>query len=87
TGIGEIYQEDSIYWLARSIKEHEEKISKHRDFNGLIIRLENLLRKFYLKNREKIKTTVRLKKAVSSLLNFLVVQESMLGYMLRDEIV
>lgn len=87
TGIGEIYQEESIYWLARSIKEHEEKIVQHRDFKGLIIRLENLLRKFCLRNREKIKTTVRLKKSLSNLLNFLVSQESMAGYMLRDEIV
>lgn len=87
TGIGEIYQEDSIYWLARSIKENEDKIVKHRDFKGLIDRLENLLRKFCLRNRDKIKSTVRLKKAVTSLLNFLVSQESVTGYMLRDDMV
>ena len=87
TGIGELYQEESIYWLANSIKNHEVKISKHRDFKELIISLESLLKKFSLRNKEKIKTTIRLKKAVVILLNFLVTQESMTGYMLREEIV
>ncbi|EPN9321303.1 hypothetical protein ACT4T3_002663 [Acinetobacter baumannii] len=87
TGIGELYQEESIYWLANSIKNHEVKISKHRDFKELIVSLENLLKKFSLRNKERIKTTIRLKKAVIVLLNFLVTQESMTGYMLREEIV
>lgn len=87
TGIGELYQEESIYWLARSINNYQDKISKHRDFKALIISLESLLKKYVLRNKEKIRTTVRLKKAVTALLNFLVIQESMIGYMLRDEIV
>ena len=39
TGIGEIYQEESIYWLARSMNNYQDKISNHRDFKVLIISL------------------------------------------------
>ncbi|HYT45848.1 MAG TPA: hypothetical protein VEP90_26210, partial [Methylomirabilota bacterium] len=48
--------------------------------------LENLIRRYILKNRQKTKTTAQIKKQVMVILNFLVERGSTTGYMLREDI-
>jgi hypothetical protein len=48
--------------------------------------LENLIRKYIYKNREKIRKTQKLKGEVLIILNFLIEKGSVVGYMLRENI-
>lgn len=85
-GIGSIYLEESIYWLSKAIDENANTLSQHRDFVELIAELEILLRKFYLKNKQRIKQIGRLRNAIYKLLDFLIENKSSTGYLLRDEL-
>ena len=48
--------------------------------------LENLVKKYIYKNREKIKKTKKLKQEVLIILDFLIERGSVVGYILRENI-
>ncbi len=48
--------------------------------------LEKLARKYVHENRDQIRTKIRIKEDLLVVLNFLVAKESVVGYMLRENI-
>ena len=48
--------------------------------------LENLCRKYIYENREKIRRTKRLKQETLVILDFLIEKASVIGYLLRENI-
>ncbi len=83
--IGSNFLNDGIVWVS-------EILAKNKNLNldkleaNTIYYLENLVKKYIYKNREKIRKTKRLKQEVLVILNFLVEKGSVVGYMLRESI-
>jgi len=51
-----------------------------------IFYIENIVRRYILMNRQKIKKILKLKKNIVTILNFLVERGSVTGYLLREDI-
>ncbi len=83
--IGSKFLDDSIYWIATIIDKNPELTSADLDTNTIYY-LENLIRKHILVDRQSIKRNTKEKKAVISILNFLVEHGSPTGYLLREDI-
>jgi hypothetical protein len=85
TDIGSRFLEDGISWLSDIIQRTPKLVSDKLEVNTVYY-LENLIRKYVLTNRSKIKRTVKIKDAVMVILNFLVERGSVTGYLLREDI-
>jgi hypothetical protein len=85
TDIGSRFLEDGISWLSDIIQRTPKLVSDKLEVNTVYY-LENLIRKYVLTNRSKIKRTVKIKDAVMVILNFLVERGSITGYLLREDI-
>ncbi len=77
--------EDGIFWLSSIIGRTPKLVSDELDVNTVYY-LENLIRRYALTNRSKIKKTRKTKDAVIATLNFLVERGSITGYLLREDI-
>jgi hypothetical protein len=51
-----------------------------------IFYIENIVRRYILMNRKKIKKILKLKKNIVIILNFLIERGSVTGYLLREDI-
>ncbi|MCP4748799.1 MAG: ATP-binding protein [Desulfobacteraceae bacterium] len=83
--IGSNYLIEGVGWISNMIKNnknlHTDKLENHTlDY------IENLLRKYIYKNRENIRKTKQKKKEVLIILDFLIGKASVVGYMLRENI-
>ena len=83
-GVGSLYIDDGIIWIANII-ENNKNISKLE--TNTIFYLESLVRKFIYKNRENIRKRKDLKEKILIILDFLVKEGSVVGYMLRESII
>lgn len=83
--IGSNYLEDGITWISTIIEKNENLLTEELETNTLYY-LENLMRRYISKNRLKLRTTLRVKKQVIIILNFLVERGSTTGYWLRDDV-
>ncbi|WP_457635628.1 AVAST type 4 anti-phage nuclease Avs4 [Persephonella sp.] len=83
-GIGSLYIDDGIIWIVNII-ENNKNISKLE--TNTIFYLESLVRKFIYKNRENIRKSKNLKEKILIILDFLVKEGSVVGYMLRESII
>ena len=84
-GIGSCYLDDGILWVSIILKNND-LMNKKLETNTIFY-LENIVRKYILENREKIKRTKILKDEVLTILDFLIEKGSVVGYMLRESIV
>lgn len=84
-GIGSIYLEDGISWISRMLKVNKNLWSDDLEANTIYY-LENIVRKYAYTNREKIRKTKQLKQEFLVILDFLIQKESVVGYMLRENI-
>lgn len=84
-GIGSIYLNDGIFWISKMLKVNENLWSDNLDGNTVYY-LENLAKKYAYTNRERIKKTNQLKQEFLVILNFLIEKESVVGYLLRENI-
>lgn len=84
-GIGSIYLEDGISWLSKMLKVNKNLWSNDLESNTIYY-LENIVRKYAYTNREKIRKTKQLKQEFLVILDFLIQKESVVGYMLRENI-
>jgi len=82
--IGTPYIEDGITWLS-TILVDKEYINKKLETNTIYY-IELFMKRYIYQNREKIRTTNILKNKVLIVLNFLVEKGSVIGYMLRENI-
>ncbi|MCG3654664.1 AVAST type 4 anti-phage nuclease Avs4 [Aliarcobacter butzleri] len=83
--IGTPYLEDGITWLSIILKD-KEYINKKLEMDTIYY-IEQCIKKYIYINREKIKTTNILKNKVLTILNFLIEKGSIVGYMLRENII
>lgn len=85
-GIGSSYLNDGIYWISK-ILQNNQNLKDAKLETNTIYYLENLARKYTYNNRERIKRTIQLKQNVLVILDFLIQKGSVVGYMLRENIV
>ena len=83
--IGSNFIEDGIIWLSNILQKNSQLISDELETNTIYY-IENLIRKYVLINRHKIKTSRQIKIHVIVILNFLVERGSITGYLLREDI-
>jgi|WetSurMetagenome_2_1015567.scaffolds.fasta_scaffold00416_9 hypothetical protein len=85
TGIGNEYLDSGITWISKMLNDNKNLWTDKLEPNTIYY-LENLTRKYIYNNREKIRRTNKLKKEVLVILEFLVDKGSVVGYMLRENI-
>jgi len=83
--IGSRFLEDGVSWLSDIIRRTPKLVSEELDADTVYY-LENLIRRYALTNRSKIKKTIKIKDAAIVILNFLVERGSITGYLLREDI-
>lgn len=83
--IGSNFLEDGILWLSNMINKNRNLLSEELEVNTIYY-IESIVRKYILTNRQRIRTTLPTKKAVVSILDFLVERGSATGYLLRENI-
>lgn len=83
--IGSNFLEDGILWLSNMIEKNKCLLSEELEVNTIYY-IESIVRKYILTRRQKIRTTLQTKKAVVSILNFLIERGSATGYLLRENI-
>ena len=84
--IGSLYIDDGVIWISNILDNNQDYVNKKLETNTIYY-IENLIRKFTFKNREKIKRTKALKNKLIIILNFLIEKGSAVGYMLRESII
>jgi len=84
-GIGNLYLNEGISWISEMLHKNKNLITSNLE-NNTIYYLENITRKYIYKNRESIRKTKKLKDEIIIILNFLVEKGSVIGYMLRENI-
>ena len=83
--IGSNFINDGIDWISDILQKNNQLISEELKTNTIYY-IENVMRRYVLINRNKIKKTIQIKKCVINILNFLVEKGSITGYLLREDI-
>jgi len=83
--IGSIYLNDGISWISNMLKNNENLWTVELERNTIYY-LEKLVRKYSYENREELRKTTQLKQELLVILDFLIEKESVVGYMLRENI-
>jgi len=84
-GIGSRYLVEGITWISEMIKNNENLKTDSLETNTVYY-LENVIRKFALSNRQKIRTTPKLKAQVMLILDYLIDKGSITAYLIRQDI-
>jgi hypothetical protein len=83
--IGATFFEDGIFWISGVLKDNPELQSAELEVNTEYY-LENLVRKYILLKRMAIKSSVQVKSQILVILNFLIDKGSVVGYLLREDL-
>lgn len=84
--VGSSYIDDGIIWISNILSKNPDYVNKELE-TSTIYYIENLVRKYAFKERDKIKRTKELKHKLIIILNFLIDKGSTVGYMLRENVV
>lgn len=84
--IGNCYIDDGVFWISSIIKNKQERYDGNIE-SATIYYLENLVRKYVYKNRERIKRSKAIKDNLLLILNYLITKGSVVGYMLRETVI
>ncbi|MBV6341318.1 hypothetical protein [Candidatus Magnetobacterium casense] len=85
-GIGNsIFSDAGVSWISSILKNDKTLSTKELD-KGTIFEMDNFVRGYILNNRKKFKPYPEIKKQIIVILNFLVEQGSVAGYLLREDI-
>ncbi|STO56731.1 AVAST type 4 anti-phage nuclease Avs4 [Grimontia hollisae] len=84
-GIGSDFLDDGIYWISNAIKTFDIDLSQDKSGN-ILFYLERYMRRYLFKNHDRVRQTPSLKVQVMIVLDFLVEQYSITGYLLREDI-
>ena len=84
-GVGSTYLDDGISWISRMLRNNKNLLDSKRD-SYTVYYLENVIRRYTYKNREKIRKTNELKENALIILDFLILKGSVIGYMLRENV-
>lgn len=85
TDIGSPYLDDGILWVSKMLKDNKNLYTAKLEVNTIYY-LEKNIRKYIYKNRETIRKDKKLKNDILILLDFLIEKGSVVGYMLRENI-
>lgn len=69
--IGSNFLEDGIFWVSDILQRNKNLFSEELETNTIFY-IENIVRRYILMNRQKIKKILKLKKDIVAILNFLV---------------
>ena len=83
--IGSNFVPEGIAWISDLLQKNPDLSRKELEVNTVYY-LENLVRSYILKNRQKIKTDPQLKKQILVILDFLLEKASVTAYLLREDI-
>ena len=83
--IGSSYLNDGISWISNILQNNKNLLNAKLETNTVYY-LENLVKKYIYDNRKKIKKTKKLKQEVLIILDFLIEKGSVVGYILRENI-
>lgn len=83
--VGSNFLEDGIFWISDILQKNENLFSEELEINTVYY-LENIVRKYVLMTRRKIKISIQIKNQIMSILNFLVERGSVTGYLLREDV-
>jgi hypothetical protein len=83
--IGSSYLNDGVSWISYMLGNNKELVNAKLETNTLYF-IENLVKKYVYENREKIKRIKKLKQDVLLILDFLTERGSVVGYLLRENI-
>tara|TARA_R110002049_G_scaffold154032_1_gene318503 strand:+ start:16999 stop:21789 length:4791 start_codon:yes stop_codon:yes gene_type:complete len=84
-GIGGDFLDDGINWISNAIKTFDIDLSEDKSGNTLYY-LERYMRRYLFKNHDKVRRTPSLWAQSMVVLDFLVEQYSITGYLLREDI-
>lgn len=84
-GIGSDFLDDGIHWISHAIKTFDIDLSQDRSGNTLFF-LERYMRRYLFKNHDKVRRTPHLRAQSMIVLDFLVEQYSITGYLLREDV-
>ena len=84
-GIGSDFLDDGVYWFSNAIKTFDIDLSQDKSGNTLFY-LERYMRRYLFKNHDKVRQTPSLRAQSMIVLDFLVEQYSITGYLLREDI-
>ena len=84
-GIGSEFLDDGIYWISHAINTFDIDLSQEKSGNTLFF-LERYIRRYLFKNHDKIRRTPNLRAQSMVVLDFLVEQYSITGYLLREDV-
>lgn len=83
--IGSGFAFEGISWISNILRKTPDMVRKELAVNAVYY-LENHVRSFFLRNRQKIKLDQRLKGEILIILNFLIEKGSVAAYLLREDI-
>ena len=83
--IGSGFFEDGISWLSDMLRNNRELETAELEENTIYY-LENVVRKYALLKRSTIRLSADIKSRVLTILNFLIERGSVVGYLLREDV-
>lgn len=83
--IGSGFIDDGIIWLSDMLKKNKNLKTEDLEVNTIYY-MENLVRNYVFRNRYAVKTNLVLKKAMLTILDFLVEKASVTAYLIREDI-
>jgi len=83
--IGSNFIDDGIIWINNILQKNNQLITEELETNTIYY-IENIIRRYILINRQKVKTSLQIKNKVIVILNFLVEIGSITGYLLREDV-
>lgn len=83
--IGSSYLVDGVSWISYMVGNNKNLLNADLETNTLYY-IENIVKKYVYQNREKVKRTKKLKQDVLVILEFLTERGSVVGYLLRENI-
>jgi hypothetical protein len=84
-GIGSMYLEDGAYWIFNILKNNQA-LGTIELRGDTVYYLESVARKLVYKNRERMRKDGELRRAVLTILEFIIDKGSVVGYLLRENI-
>lgn len=84
-GIGSHYTDEGIGWLSVIIESNKNLESEDLETNTVYC-LENVVRRFVVENRKKIKASQPLRSQLLTILDFLIQKGSVVAYLTREDI-
>ncbi len=82
--VGSPFAADGIFWISGIIEQGSGLADAGLESNTVYY-LENLLRRYALRNRHKVRTTPQIRTAVLVILNFLLEKGSVTAYLIRED--